>query len=116
MVKRTFRIRRELDALLDRLVQDPKTYYKSLQDYVHHAVLALTDAFIKAGYPDMALRSEKEYEDSLRLQAHETARQRDMANIVHSFEEGIELARVDGDWKTLEHYLEMFSDWVREAP
>ena len=117
MVRKTFRIRRELDGLIDKLVQDPHTYYRSSQDFFHHATLCLVDALCRLdAYKGSLLAAEKEYEAGIRLQAYEAERLRELQGTVHRFDEGLDLARQEGDWESILHYLEMFEEWVRKAP
>lgn len=116
MVKRNFRLRRELDALIDRIVQDSNTQYRNSQDFYHHAVLALVEALVSAGYPDASIQAELQFEAGIRRQAYEAGRLRNLQMNIHIFEEGLDLARRDGDRDSILHYLETFERWLEEAP
>lgn len=116
LVKRTFFIPRDMETLMNNIVQDPRTEYKSFDDFVRHGVIALLDGYYAYGYPDAELGQELSYIKMLRTQAHRAQRRAELRELSHVFDEELDIARLQGDWKYILEHLEQREKNIEDAP
>ena len=117
LVRKFFYITREVEALIDRLVQDPRTDYGQFSDFVRHAVHELLYAYYsELGYPDADIGKELDYEASIRSQSYRASRRADLREMIHRYDDELEEAITNIDWKYISEHLDMLDSWLKEAP
>ncbi|KKL83039.1 hypothetical protein LCGC14_1978800 [marine sediment metagenome] len=116
LTKKYFSIPKELEALADLLVQDSRVLYRSFEDLARHALYELLKAYYDSGYPNSQLGAELEYEHGIRLQAYRAARRKVLTESMHQFDDELDAARRQGDWKYIVDHLGVVESWIKEAP
>lgn len=115
-VRRSFFLRRELEPIITDIVQDGRTAYESLDDFIQHALYGLLAAYVEGGYPHMALGEELSYIRSIRTQANRARRRTEIRKSFHRFDDELETATRNGDWAYLESHLAWLEEVLRGAP
>ena len=116
LVRRSFFLRKELEPLINDLVQDPRTDYESFDDLVRHSVYALLAAYVGAGYPNAALGEELAYVRSLRSQAYRARRRAEIRDNFHQYDDELEAAVKNGDWEYISKHLGWLEAVLKGAP
>ena len=116
LIRRTFYLPRNMETLINNIVQDPRTEYTAFDDFCRHAVIGLLDGFYEYGYPDVELGAELNYVKSLRTQSHRASRRAELRELSHMFDEELDIARLRGDWPYILEHLELREKQISDAP
>lgn len=116
LVRKTFRIPKEVEAYMDNMVQDRRLGFESFDHLVGQAVWCLLKAFTRMGYPDDGLDAELEYLRSIRAQSYRSSRRNEIREAFHRYDDELDAARRQGDWRHIISHLRLVDRWFKEAP
>lgn len=118
-VRRSYSVRvtEEMDAAIDRLVQDSRVGYNNDVGFlVGHSIYLLLEAYVDMGYPDTELGAELLHEKRVRTDA-ELARKRGLyIDSLHQYDDELEYARRNEDWQSIDDHLAILESYLEMAP
>jgi len=115
LVRKTVAITRREELLIDIIVQDPRTEYNHIAEFIRHAISKLIEEWVKKGF-DKRLQEAYSTMRELRLHADQSRSRAELQEMMMQIEEDLDLSTKDGDWESVSSLLGFFDQMVGNAP
>lgn len=115
LVRKTVAITRREEMIIDLIVQDPRTDYQHISQFLRQAIADLIEYWLQRGIDHRAKEAYNAMRE-LRFQADQARRRAEIQETLLQIEDELDLATRDGDWETVSRLLRLFDQSLEGAP